>query len=189
MGAHTDDPDQPLDLGDLFDELEALRETVDDPDEREHVEETMEMAADLDDLPASRRVIWGFDRKDVSEAALGALVFGIPMLVEGGTLEIGVFLATSPAFLMGTLVGTVAVVIGILYIAEFRDVRVRDPILGVIPRRLAGVITVAFVAALVAMTVWGRVEWTEPWIAFCQCAVTFVPMAIGAALGDIAAGS
>jgi hypothetical protein len=45
------------------------------------------------------------------------------------------------------------------------------------------------VTALVMMTVWGRVSWSEPWLAFCTVSVAFVPMAIGAALGDILPGS
>jgi hypothetical protein len=39
------------------------------------------------------------------------------------------------------------------------------------------------------MTVWGRVDWTDPWLALCQTSVTFSAMALGAALGDILPGS
>jgi hypothetical protein len=38
------------------------------------------------------------------------------------------------------------------------------------------------------MTAWGRVEWAQPWLAVCQISVAWVPMAIGAALGDLLPG-
>lgn len=177
------------DMGDLFDELEALRATVDDPDEREQVEETMEVAAEVTRPGRIRRVIWGFDRGDVAEATLGSLVFGVPMFVEGGTLEVGTFLAARPLLLLATVAASVAVVVGILYVADFRDVRVRDRILGVVPRRLVGVLGVALILAIFAMTAWGRVDWADPWLAFSQSVVAFGPMAIGAALGDIIPGT
>jgi hypothetical protein len=42
------------------------------------------------------RIVYGFDRSDIAEDALGALVFGIPMAVEGGTQEVGSFVAAKP---------------------------------------------------------------------------------------------
>lgn len=111
------------------------------------------------------------------------------MFVEGGTAEVGEFVATRPVFLVGTVVAAVWLVHGIVYVADFQDVRVHDPILGIVPRRMVGVSGVAFLTALVAMTAWGRVDWTAPWLAFCTVSVAFVPMAIGAALGDILPGS
>ncbi len=104
------------------------------------------------------------------------------MLVEDGTLDVGRFVAGHPAFLDGTLLVTVGLVIGIIYVANIQDVRITNPILGVIPRRLVGVLGTSFLTAPVPMTVWGRVSWTEPTVAF-------VPMAIGAALGDILPGT
>jgi len=37
------------------------------------------------------RTVIGFDRTDLSEALLGSVLFGIPMMVEGGTQEVGEF--------------------------------------------------------------------------------------------------
>jgi len=68
-------------------------------------------------------------------------------------------------------------------------VRVPRPVLGVLPRRLVGVLGVATVTAVALFTAWGRVDWTEPWLATSQVVVAIVPMAIGAALGDILPGS
>ncbi|WP_137287483.1 DUF2391 domain-containing protein [Halorussus salinisoli] len=184
----SDSPEDP-ELEDLLDELETLEDTVDDPEEREQVRETMRVARRVSTPRAFGRVIRGFDRHDAAEAAVGSIVFGVPMLVEGGTLEVGAFLATHPLALVGTLVGTVAVVVGVLYVAEIQQVEIHQPFFGLVPRRLAGVLGISFATAVVLMTGWGRVEWTDPWLAVCQTAVTFAPMALGGALGDILPGS
>lgn len=183
------DPESEPDIDDLLDELEDLEETVDDPEEREQVRETMRVARRVTAPSTFGRVIRGFDRRDASEALVGSVVFGIPMLVEGGTIEIGEFIADHPASLVVTLVGTVGLVIGLLYVAEIQRVEIHEPLFGFIPRRLVGVISVSFGTALFMMTVWGRVDWADPWLALCQTSVTFAAMALGAALGDILPGS
>jgi len=176
-------------MGDLFDELAELEEFVDDPDERARVREAMRTATEAQDDAVFGRVVWGFDRADLSEAILGALLFGIPMAVEGGTNEAGEFLATRPALLAGTVGATVALVVGILYVADIQDVRVRRRILGVIPLRLAGVLGTALVTSVLLLTAWGRVDWADPTVALSTCLVALLPMSIGAALGDILPGS
>jgi len=183
--ANEDAPD----MGDLFDDLQAIADTVDDPDERERVEAAMRTAAAVEPPPMFGRVIRGFDRGDVAETLLGSALFGIPMLVEGGTGEVGAFLATHPASILGTLAFTVAVVVGILYVSEIQDVRVTKRILGIVPYRLVGVLGVSLAFATASMTAWGRVDWTDPTLAFASIAAAWVPMAIGAALGDILPGT
>ncbi|WP_436923656.1 DUF2391 domain-containing protein [Halosimplex amylolyticum] len=176
------------DMGDLFDELAELEETVDGHEEREQVRETMRMMRDVQEPAVFGRIVFGFDRSDAAEALLGSLLFGIPMFVEGGTREVGEFIAARPAFFVLTNALTVALVIGILYVADFQDVRVHNPILGVLPRKFLGVLTIPLLTALVVMTAWGRVTWAEPWFAICQVSVALVPMAIGSALGDLLPG-
>ena len=182
---HPTDPD----LDDLLDELEELEETVDDPVEREQVRETMRVARRVTAPGTFGRVIRGFDRRDAAEALVGSMVFGIPMLVESGTLEIGEFVAAHPISLLVTLTGTVTLVIGLLYVAEIQRVEIHRPLFGFVPRRLVGVLAVSYLTALFTMTAWGRVDWAEPWLAICQTSVTFSAMALGAALGDILPGS
>lgn len=176
-------------MGDLFDDLSELEATVDSEAEREQVRETMRTAMEIQQPGVFGRVIWGFGREDVAEALLGALLFGFPMFVEGGTLEVGEYIAGVPPYLVLTYVVAITLVIGILYVTDIQDVRVANPVLGVVPRRLVGVLSVSFIAAFVMMTAWGRVSWDQSWLAFCQCSVAFVPMAIGAALGDILPGT
>jgi uncharacterized membrane protein len=180
-GTDAEDPD----MGDLFDELEELEDLVDSDEERRQVREAMDLAMDVQEPAVFGRVMSGFDASDAAEALLGALLFGIPMAVEGGTNEVGTFIAGSPLFLVATLGFANALVVGILYVADIQDVRIRNPILGILPRKLTGVLTIAFLTALGMMTVWGRVDWADPWLAFCTVSVAFVPMAIGGALGDI----
>ncbi|QLH79186.1 DUF2391 family protein [Halosimplex rubrum] len=179
-----DDPD----MGDLFDELAELEDTVDSEDEREQVRETMRVAREAQETPVFGRVVFGFDRSDAAEALLGSLLFGIPMFVEGGTHEVGLFIADRPLYFLATNVLTLVLAAGILYVADFQDVRVYNPIFGIIPRKFVGVLTIPLVTALVVMTVWGRVDWAEPWLAVCQVSVALVPMSIGAALGDLLPG-
>lgn len=186
--ATTDDDHSP-DLFDLIDELEDLAEVVGTAEARKQVEETIDVAMELERPGVFGRVIRGFDRADAAEALLGSLIFGIPMIIEGGTLEVGVFIADHPVYYLGTLGLGVAVVYGIIYVADIQHVEVVNPIVGFVPRRFAGVVTIAFTTSLVLMTAWGRVDWADPRVALAQVAVVFVGMAIGAALGDILPGS
>ena len=184
----TDPPEEPPDMGELYDQLRELEETVDTPAEREKVRAALRTVVAVRSGPFGR-VVYGFDRGDAAEALLGALVFGVPMFVEGGTQEVGAFLAGRPVLLAATVLASVGVTAAVLYVADIQDVRVKRRLFGVVPRRLAGVLSVAAVTALLAMTAWGRVDWAEPALAASQVAVAFGPMAVGAALGDILPGS
>ncbi|MFB6102606.1 MAG: DUF2391 family protein [Haloplanus sp.] len=186
----AEDGTEAADMSDLFDELEELEGLVETPAAREQVRETMRvaMAASKAASPFGR-VIRGYDRGDLAEALLGSLLFGIPMAVEGGTQEVAVFLASHPGALAGTTLFTVGLVIGIIYVADFQDVRIHNPVFGLVPRRLVGVLGVSFLTAVLLLTMWGRVDWGTTWLALANVIVAFVPMSIGAALGDLLPGS
>lgn len=185
----ADADEEPPTLGDLLDELDAYQDSLTDDERRERIGDIIETATEVEEPAVFGRTIVGFDRADLAEALLGSVLFGIPMLVEGGTQEVGLFLAGSPVFLAGTLLFAVGMAVGILYVADFQDVRIYKPFLGFVPRRLAGVVGVSALMAVVLSTAWGRVDWADPTVAFAQCAVAFVPMVVGAALGDILPGS
>jgi uncharacterized membrane protein len=176
-------------IEDLVLELADLKESVDSPAERAQVEETMALAMRVSGRGTFGRVIRGFDRADLAEALLGSVVFGIPMFVESGTLEIGAFLAAHPPLFGLTVVVAIGLVVNILYVAEFQDVRVYRPLFGFLPRRIVGVVGVSALTAVTLMTAWGRVDWADPWLSVCTVAVAFFPMVVGAALGDILPGS
>ncbi|MFC6798600.1 MULTISPECIES: DUF2391 domain-containing protein [unclassified Haladaptatus] len=177
-------------LADLAQQFDRLESTVDEQ-AKEQVREARAVAMEVGQTTASvfGNTIKGFDRADAAEAFVGAIIFGIPMFVESGTLEAGAFISTHPLYLVATVLIAVGIVIGLLYVADIQDVRITNPILGVFPRRLVGVVGISFGAAVLMMSAWGRVGWADPWLAFCQVSVAFVPMVIGAALGDILPGS
>jgi len=52
-----------------------------------------------------------------------------------------------------------------------------------------GVIGVSFLMATLLLTGWGRIDWAAPSLALANVMVAFVPMSIGAALGDLLPGS
>jgi hypothetical protein len=60
-----------------------------------------------------------------------------------------VFLFTNSLFI-------VALTTGLLHAVDFREVRITNPILGVVPRRLAGVLGISFLTAAGLMVMWGR---------------------------------
>ena len=191
-GRDGDEPagEEDEELQRLLAEFDALAKTVDSPEEKERVRSARNaavVAANDDDVFG--QVIQGYDRADLAEAFVGSLLFGIPMFVEGGTNEVGAFLAANPLSLVGTVLGTIGLAIGILYVADIQDVRVYKPILGIVPRRLVGVLGASFVTAAVMMTAWGRVDWAAPLLALATVVAAFVPMSVGAALGDILPGS
>ncbi|WP_435095621.1 DUF2391 domain-containing protein [Halarchaeum sp. P4] len=178
------------DVSDLMDHLEELEEHVDSPEGREVVQDAMDTITDLQEPGTFGRVIRGFDRADAAEAGIGGALFAVPMVVEGGTYDVGAFVATHPLNLLATVAVTIGVVYGILYVAEIQDVRVKDPILGFVPRRLAGVIGISFGVTAALFTGWGQSQWaSDPWLTLCVVSVAWAPTAIGAALGDILPGS
>lgn len=187
MSASEGQPDDPT-LDDLYEQLEALEETVDTVDERTEVRRTRRLVNRLSHNAMVGRVITRFTRKDKAEAFVGSVVIGMPMLVEDGVFEIGRFLAAHPPLFAVNIAMAVALVVGILYVADFREIQIHNPYFGVIPRRPVWVCGIAFATAAVLMTLWGRIAWDEPWVNLCQVSVVFTAMALGGSLGDILPG-
>ncbi|MBZ6495202.1 DUF2391 family protein [Natrinema longum] len=186
--SQPDESTETTTIDDIYEQLETLEETVDTSDERTEVRRTMRLVSRLSHNPTVGKVITGFTRKDKAEAFVGSVVIGLPMLVEDGVMSIGAFLATHPPLLVVNLAFTVALVIGILYVADFREVQIHNPYFGLVPRRPVWVLLIAFATAAGLLTLWGRVTWDEPWINLCQVSVVFTAMALGGSLGDILPG-
>ncbi len=176
-------PDDP-DMDDVLDELESLEETVDSKEELEQVRQTMRVVRRAGRPRPFGRVGDSFGSRDVGEALVGSFVFGMPMIVEGGTYEIGEYIATAPSLILATAGFGFLLVLGILWAAEFEKVEA-DFVLGVIPVRLIGIVGVAATTALVLMTMWGTVDWSDPAVAGSQTLITAVVMSVGASLGDV----
>lgn len=176
------------DIDDVFEELEELAEMVDSSDEREQVLETMQTLRRSRSSRLVGRVRDTFDSRDVGEALVGSFVFGIPMIVEGGTLEVGEYIATRPALLVLTLAFGATLVYGILHAVEFERIR-EDMLFGIVSIRLVIIPLIAGVMGFGLMTIWGRTDWSTPMIATGQCIVTSIVMAVGASLGDVLPGT
>ncbi|QLH77788.1 hypothetical protein HZS55_10945 [Halosimplex rubrum] len=172
------------DIDDVIEDLEALEELVDRPEERERVREAMQTARRADRRRVVGRIRDAFDLRDAGEAAVGAFLFGIPMVVEGGTTEIGLAIAGSPVAVALTGAIGLVFVLGILHAARFEAVEA-DLLAGVVPRRLIGILAVSGGMAVGLMTLWRRVDWSQPEVAAAQCLVTAVVMGVGASLGDV----
>lgn len=182
-GATSDSPPDP-DMADVLDDLADLEEAVDSPEEREQVREAMRTARRASRPRPIGRIRDSFGTRDLGEALVGSFIFGMPMIVEGGTNEVGEHIADSVVLIGATAAFGLLLVLGILWAAEFEKVE-SDFVLGVVPVRLIGILAVAVTTALVLMTMWGRVDWGDPWVAGSQTLVTAIVMAVGASLGDV----
>lgn len=176
--------EEDLGIGDVFEELEELEGIVDSHEEREQVRETMRTLHRARDRTGLGRLKSAFGTRDAGEALVGSFLIGIPMIVEEGTLEVGRFIADTPLYFGLTVAFGMALTLGILHAARFQEIEA-DLLYGVVPVRLVSILTIAVVMAFGLMTIWGRVDWAEPWIAVGQSTVTALVMAVGAAIGDI----
>ncbi len=181
-------PVQESEHEDVFEELAELAEMVDSPEEHEQVMETMQALRESRSSRLVGRLRGAFDSRDVGEALVGSFVFGIPMVVEGGTLEVGAYIATRPLLLVITLLLGGLLVYGILHAVEFGRIEA-DLLFGVVSVRLVTIPLLAVLMGFGLMTAWGRVDWATPLVAASQCLVTSIVMAVGASLGDVLPGT
>lgn len=173
----------------VLNHLEDLENTVDDPQERKEVRHAISM---VENLPLTG-VIEKYTTRDMAQAFVGSILLSVPLLVEGGVEEIGAHFLEStpgglPVFFVGNFVFAVFLTGALLYWADIRDVRVHKPIFGIIPRRLLGVLIIAFLTSMFTMTLWGRVDWSEPVVALSRVSVVWTVACFGGALGDILPG-
>lgn len=184
---HT--PEKSVDMDDVLEQLEELSEKVDDEDEREEVQKTVSM---VEQLPFVR-TIERYTTRDMAQAFVGSIIISLPLLVEDGVYDIANhFLSATfygtPVFLVGNFLFIVVMASGLLYWSDIRNVRIHEPLFGVLPRRLLGVLLISLLTATLTMTLWGRVDWTYPDVAFARISVIWTAAAFGAALGDILPG-
>jgi len=172
------------DIEEVLADLEELEEIVDREEELAQVRETMRTVRHVRRRGIVGRFTDQFDLRDAGEAVVGSFVFGLPMIVEDGVLEIGRFLADRPGFLTLTLLLGGSLVFGVLHAGEFEQV-VEDRLFGVLPLRLVAITTIAVTMAVGLMTIWGRVTWGNPGVAGSQTLLITIVMGVGAALGDI----
>lgn len=179
---------EPVDLETIRGRLKELEETVDHPQERREVRRTIGL---VDRLPPStvRERIRKYTRRDIAESFVGSILISLPLLVEDGVFDIADHLVSTPIFFALNVAFIVVMTTGLLYYADFRDVGIHRPFLGVIPRRLTAVLIISLFTATFTMTLWGRVDgWADPAVAVARISVIWAAAAFGAALGDILPG-
>lgn len=183
------EPRRDVGVEDVLSQLEDLEETVDHPDERREVRRAISLVDRLPGGAATDDLIRKFTRRDVAEAFVGSILISLPLLVEDGVYDIAAHFVATPAYLLLNVGFVALVTAGLLYYADFREVAVYRPVFGLVPRRLAAVLLVAFVTAAFTMTLWGRVDgWADPSVALARISIVWAAASFGAALGDILPG-
>ena len=196
LGDADDGPPTDPDIDHLLDRLEELEETVDNPEEREQVRRTMQVARRL---PGSGRLgerIQKYTTRDVAEAFVGGILLSLPMLVEDGVFVIAEWLLATtvggiPVFLASNIAFIVLLTIGLIYWSDIREVQITNPILGFIPRRLVGVLAISFFTSAFLFVLWGRhleAESASALDVLAPITVIWAAAAFGGALGDILPG-
>lgn len=190
-GQSTEDPPDGVDVGDVFDQLADLEETVTTTEQRAELDETRRL---IEQLPGGERIS-KFTSRDLGEAFVGSIVFALPLLVEDGVFVIAdhfleVFVAGVPVVLVANTALVVGLTAGLIYGVDIREVRVTNPILGVLPRRLVGVLAVSFLTSAGLMALWGRLFLDDPTQlgVVARITVVWAAAALGASLGDILPG-
>lgn len=185
----------PEEFDTLLAHLEELQETVDSEEEREKVRSTMDVATRIPGSGYLSERIAKYTTRDVAESFVGGILLCLPMLVEDGVFVIAEHLATAerfgvPVFLVANVAFVVVLTIGLLYWADIRQIRISNPILGIVPRRLIGVLLTSFLTALGLVFLWGRAGLGNPsdLEVFARVVVLWTAAALGAALGDILPG-
>ncbi|MFD1569424.1 DUF2391 family protein [Halorubrum laminariae] len=183
------------DINDLLAKLDALSDTVDEGHEREKVRQTISLVERMPGSTAFTTRITKYTSRDMAEAFVGAVLFALPLLVEGGVFEIAAWFAANtprgvPVFLIAHVGFVLVMTAGLLYFADFRHIEVRHPILGVIPRRYAGILFVSLVTSVFMLLLWGRLHEAGPTTLeqVGRVAVVWAAAAFGAGLGDILPG-
>lgn len=184
-----------IDIGDILTQLNELEETINTPEQRQELRETKHL---IERLPGGGFLDDQIDKyttRDIGEAFVGSIIFALPLLVEDGVFIIADhFLTVSvtgvPIYLLANMIFIVALTTGVIYAVDFREVKIVNPIFGVIPRRLVGVLLMSFLTSLGLMTMWGRLWLDDPTTgaAFARVTVVWTAAALGASLGDILPG-
>ncbi|MEF8813757.1 MAG: DUF2391 domain-containing protein [Halovenus sp.] len=188
-------PPENVAVNDILDQLRELEGTITTAEQHEELQETRRM---LERLPGGEEIeghISKYTTRDIGEAFVGSIIFALPLLVEDGVFIIAdhfleVLVAGIPVFLAANVVFVTALTAGLIYAVDVREVRINNPILGVIPRRLVGVLAVSFLTAAGLMILWGRMFIDDPSTvsALSRITVVWAAAALGASLGDILPG-
>lgn len=190
-----DSPPENVAVDDILDQLKSLEETITTSEQREELHQTRRM---LKRLPGGEELedrITKYTTRDIGEAFVGSIIFALPLLVEDGVFSIAehfveFLVAGIPVFLIANVLFVFALTAGLIYAVDLRDVKISNPVLGVVPRRLVGVLAVSFITAAGLMIMWGRIFADDPTTPemLSRITVVWAAAALGASLGDILPG-
>lgn len=187
--------DSDVDIRDILSQLSELEETMDTPEQHQELRETKHLIERLPGGDFLDDQIDKYTSRDVGEAFVGSIIFALPLLVEGGVFEIAdhlvtVWVAGIPIYLVANVIFIITLTTGLIYAVDFRDVKIVNPIFGLVPRRLVGVLLISVLTATGLMILWGRLAAEEPTSAAAVARITVVWAAasLGASLGDILPG-
>lgn len=179
----------------ILSQLDELESTMTTAAQQRELRETKEL---LERLPGGAFIDEQIDKyttRDIGEAIVGSIIFALPLLVEDGVFEIAEHFVTFlvfgvPVFFPLNIAFVLLLTTKILYVVDFREVRITNPILGVIPRRLVGVLGASFLTTAGLMLMWGRLFAEDPATIeiLARITVIWAAAALGASLGDILPG-
>ena len=184
-------PSGDIDVSEVIEQLESLESAVSHADERAEVRRVRRM---LERVPGNKQIS-KYTPRDMGEAFIGGLVFSLPLLVEDGVFEIAEWFAATtvgpiPIYFVLNVMMIVTITAGLLYVVDFREVKVHKPFLGFVPRRLLGVLVISFGCAFGMMLLWGRLHEGDPTTleSVGRATVIWASAALGAVLADILPG-
>lgn len=184
-----------VDIRDILSQLSELEETINTPEQHQELRETKHLIERLPGGDFIDEQIGKYTSRDLGEAFVGSIIFALPLLVEDGVFEIAnhfltVWVAGLPIYLITNIVFVITLTTGLIYAVDFRDVKIVNPIFGILPRRLVGVLLISFLTVAGLMALWGRMGVGEPSTiaVFARITVIWTAAALGASLGDILPG-
>ena len=184
-----------ISVDDVLEKLESLKDSVDDERSRQKLDQTITLVNRLPGQSSLQKRVKKYTTRDIAEGFVGGIIFSLPLLVEDGVFEIAewfvdVRIGSIPVFLLINVLFIFIMVTGLLYYTDIREIQVTKPILGIIPRRLVGILLVSFIVAAGLMFMWGRLHEEDPTQLeiLARITVIWTAAAFGATLGDILPG-
>ncbi|MFD1640324.1 DUF2391 family protein [Halohasta litorea] len=195
MGRDDSSREGDVELQEVLSQLDELEGTIETPEQHRELQETKHL---IERLPGGEFLDDQIDKyttRDLGEAFVGSIIFALPLLVEDGVFVIAdhfltVLVAGVPVYLVAHVLFVITLTTGLIYAVDFREVRIVNPIFGLVPRRLVGVLLISFLTSAGLMVLWGRMDIGDPTTAavFARITVVWAAAALGASLGDILPG-
>lgn len=194
-GSTVDPQSDAVNVSDVLTQLEELEETITTSEQRQELRQTKHLLERMPGGGLFNEQIDKYTGRDMGEAFVGSIIFALPLLVEDGVFEIAnhllsVTMGGVPVFLLLNILFVITLATKLIYVVDIREVKITNPVLGVIPRRLIGVLSISFLTTAGLMILWGRVgvDNLATLEMVARITVIWAAAALGASLGDILPG-